>query len=231
MCGICCTVCLDCGLSRDNARKCQTFISDRLLSALRRRGPDYSKFTDVPLVGDTRHLQACACTLRMRGPPLKDDSQAQPLTDENGRVFLWNGEVFGGGVEVNPGDCDTLGLFATLSTCDTDDDILFTLKSIKGPFAFIYFDSESLWFGRDFFGRRSLLWSISDYGEDGGNKRMALCSVADATSDTVGSLESGGVEVAWQEVPAKGIFKFRFLSLFRFQLEIHCSWSPGIFES
>ena len=35
------------------------------------------------------------------------------------------------------------------------------LSGIEGPFAFVYYraETESLWFGRDFFGRHSLLLS------------------------------------------------------------------------
>ena len=219
MCGISCVVCVHCD-RKEPIPTCQT-LSDSIIPALSRRGPDYIKHADIPFGSEeekTSHLLFTACTLRMRGPPLVESAQAQPLINADGQAFTWNGEIFGG-IDVAERECDTTVLFAALTACRPDDDVLSCLKLIKGPFSFVYFDAltQSLWFGRDFFGRRSLLWSI--LSDDEGAQKMVLSSVADVGSDGAkgedGSEEEG---LAWQEVPAKGIFKLDLRSLARVRL-------------
>lgn len=70
------------------------------------------------------------------------------------------------------------------------DSVLEALRSIEGPFAFIYFDKPSkyLYYGRDRLGRRSLLVNAKD--------PFILSSVADSPSDD------------WAEVEADGCYKF-----------------------
>ena len=199
MCGICCLVCVNCAQQSafENPPKCQTFFNEALQTPLARRGPDISKQADIPFaLGVNGHLRACAYTLRMRGPSLIDELDKQPLSNTQNQLFLWNGEIYSG-LDVGPAECDTNVLYSALTVCRTDDDVLRTIKSVKGPFAFMYLnnDDQSLWFGRDCFGRRSLLWSMT--AGDNGCKMMALSSVADQPES----------EIAWQEVPAKGIFK------------------------
>ncbi|NWI30799.1 ASND1 protein, partial [Sula dactylatra] len=77
----------------------------------------------------------------------------------------------------------------------SEADILSLFSSLRGPWSFIYYQASrhSLWFGRDYFGRRSLLWQFSNEDDS------AFC----LTSVSVCS-ESGN---RWQEVPASGIFK------------------------
>ena len=213
MCGISCVVCVHCDRKR-RIPSCQT-LSDSLVPAQSRRGPDYTKHANIPFGSgeeNTGHLLLTACTLRMRGPPLVESAQAQPLINADGQTFTWNGEIFGG-IDVAERECDTTVLFAALTACRSDNDILSCLKLVRGPFSFVYFDflTQSLWFGRDFFGRRSLLWSIDS--NDDGCLKMVLSSVADVGSDAKG--EEG---LAWQEAPAKGIFKLDLRSLARFRL-------------
>ena len=58
----------------------------------------------------------------------------------------------------NEEESDTLSVFNGLTAAT---DIPKFLSSIEGPFAFVYYrpETESLWFGRDYFGRHSLLVS------------------------------------------------------------------------
>ena len=50
-----------------------------------------------------------------------------------------------------------------LDACQSLNDIVKVFELIEGPWAFIYFQKSSqvIWFGRDYFGRRSLLMSVS----------------------------------------------------------------------
>ena len=179
-----------------------------------------TKQKDFPLDACHKgHLRVCACTLRMRGPSNVDSLKSQPLSNDCGQTFLWNGEIFAG-LDVRPAECDTDVLYSNLTACHTDDEILATFRSVRGPYAFIYFSQvdQTLWFGRDCFGRRSLLWSVV-VGEDGG-QMFILSSVADQPDDVR--------EIGWQEVPAKGIFRFGLKSsLNENSFDLTCfPWNP-----
>lgn len=86
--------------------------------------------------------------------------EQQPVVTEN-FVFLWNGEIFNG-IDVPHKTSDTRILVQRLSnsTLAFIDTLLDVFGSVQGPFAFVIyrkFENE-LYFGRDLFGRRSLLW-------------------------------------------------------------------------
>ena len=55
-------------------------------------------------------------------------------------------------------ESDTVSVLNGLAAAD---DVPKFLSGIEGPFAFVYYkpETESLWFGRDYFGRHSLLVS------------------------------------------------------------------------
>ncbi|XP_004674503.1 PREDICTED: asparagine synthetase domain-containing protein 1 [Condylura cristata] len=180
MCGICCSV----SFSVEHFSK---DLKEDLLCNLKRRGPNSSKQllkTDVNyqclFSGHVLHLRGVLT--------------AQPVEDERGNVFLWNGEVFSG-VTVKAGENDTQIMFNCLSSCKNESDVLSVFSEVQGPWSFIYYQASShyLWFGRDFFGRRSLLWHFSDVG-----KSFSLSSVGAQIS---------GEDNQWQEVPASGIFR------------------------
>lgn len=117
----------------------------------------------------------------------------QPIQDTAGNVLVWNGEVFGG-LPVTAAENDTAVVSQKLSFCSGPSEILSVLSSIRGPWGFVYYQKagDYLWFGRDFFGRRSLLWK-SDA------EVLTLTSVAAHTSDSHPS--------AWKEVPAVGVYR------------------------
>ncbi|GLD51497.1 asparagine synthetase domain-containing protein 1 [Lates japonicus] len=73
-------------------------------------------------------------------------------------------------------------------------EVLSVLSRIRGPWGFVYYQKagDYLWFGRDFFGRRSLLWKFDA-------EVLTLSSVAAHTP--------GDDQFAWQEVPAVGVYR------------------------
>ncbi|XP_038171500.1 asparagine synthetase domain-containing protein 1 [Arvicola amphibius] len=180
MCGICCSV----GFSVEHFSK---ELREDLLCNLRRRGPNSSK--QVLKSHVNYQCLFSGHVLHLRGA-----LTAQPVEDENGNVFLWNGEVFSG-VQVDAEDNDTQVMCSSLSACKTKSDILALFSKVRGPWSFIYYQASShcLWFGRDFFGRRSLLWHFNNLG-----KSFCLSSVGAQVS---------GLTDQWQEVPACGIFQ------------------------
>ncbi|XP_075861865.1 asparagine synthetase domain-containing protein 1 [Microcebus murinus] len=180
MCGICCSV----SFSIDNFSK---DLKEDLLYNLKRRGPNSSRQL---LKSDVNYQ----CLFSGHVLHLRGVLTAQPLEDERGNVFLWNGEVFSG-IKVEAEENDTQIMFNYLSSCKNESDILSLFSKVQGPWSFIYYQASThyLWFGRDFFGRRSLLWHFSNLG-----KSFCLSSVGAQTS---------GVANHWQEVPSSGVFR------------------------
>eukprot|EP00267_Zea_mays_P037411 XP_008674812.1 uncharacterized protein LOC100281484 isoform X1 [Zea mays] len=135
-------------------------------------GVSDSSVADLFFIGATLHL---------RGAKLV----SQPLVAPSGSVFLYNGEIYGG-IQVADDENDTQALFNSLESCCSCDchalgrdktctccgtgsgakSVLQVLSTIKGPWALIYWQmkSNTIWFGRDAFGRRSLLvhWPTAD---------------------------------------------------------------------
>lgn len=180
MCGICCLV----SFSVEHFSK---DLKEGLLANLTRRGPNSSKQLSKSNV-------QYQCFFSGHVLHLRGVLTAQPMEDEGGNVFLWNGEVFGG-VKVEAEENDTQVMFRFLSACKTDSDIVSLFSEVQGPWSFIYYQASRnyLWFGRDFFGRRSLLWHFSN-----SDKSFCLSSVG---------AHMPSATCQWQEVPASGIFR------------------------
>ncbi len=180
MCGICCVVSLT--TPHDPLDK-------RVHENLKHRGPNSSR--DITETISTCSLQFSAHVLHMRGC-----LTPQPLQDDHGNMLLWNGEVFGG-LSVDHGENDTKVVLHHLSMAQCASDIVALLSQLKGPWAFIYYQKAEhcIWFGRDFFGRRSLLWKF-----DPERTSFTLSSVA--------SLPVDNIQSEWQEVPPSGVYRF-----------------------
>lgn len=156
---------------------------------LKRRGPDSNR--DVTVAG-TDSSYCClfsAHVLHMRG-----HLTPQPVQDDAGNILLWNGEIFGG-LPVTPEENDTSVVSQRLSTCRSPSQILSVLSAIQGPWGFVYYQKAGgyLWFGRDFFGRRSLLWKY-----DAEIRALTVTSVAAQISAADRS--------SWKEIPAVGVY-------------------------
>lgn len=183
MCGICCVVALS-----SQHTICDYFSKD-LHCCLRRRGPDSSQQLIKTVSEPSYECLFSGHVLHLRGL-----MTPQPLEDVNNNIFLWNGEIFNG-VHVGDSENDTEVMFRHLALCSSEADILSLFSSLRGPWSFIYYQASghSLWFGRDYFGRRSLLWQLSNVSDG------AFC----LTSVSVNSESRNQC----QEVPASGIFK------------------------
>ncbi|XP_045158705.2 asparagine synthetase domain-containing protein 1-like isoform X2 [Mercenaria mercenaria] len=115
----------------------------------------------------------------------------QPAVDSKGNLLLWNGEIFGG-ISVEESESDTKVLLELLSDCSSDAQITTLLSQVQGPWSVIYWQAtrKTLWFGRDVFGRRSLLWHLPE------NHTEAF------------SLSSVQIKPwKYKEIPSVGIFK------------------------
>ncbi|THU51486.1 hypothetical protein C4D60_Mb06t31540 [Musa balbisiana] len=166
-------------------------------------------------------LYFLGATLQLRGAsPI-----FQPLVDSSGNILVYNGEIFGG-IHVSDDKNDAETLLHVLESCCCCNGsecgkvcyctklgaqfIPEIISKIKGPWALIYWQRKSgtLWFGRDAFGRRSLLvhWPTM------GDARFVLSSVSPAL--TIGKNSDTEVECSssnmcyWEELPC-GIYSLR----------------------
>ncbi|XP_067014543.2 asparagine synthetase domain-containing protein 1 [Anabrus simplex] len=163
-------------------------ISASTWQSLLQRGPDYHSVICLESLCEWKFLFA-GTVLWMQGEVL----EKQPLIDDSGNSLLWNGDIFEGPL-VTEGMSDTASLLKALNkSADNNQSILDVLASVRGPFTFVYWNSlsQKMWFGRDRLGRHSLLWHMK------GSEQLVLTSV-------------GEKEIAYDEVPAIGIFMISF---------------------
>ncbi|KAF2645179.1 hypothetical protein P280DRAFT_486450 [Massarina eburnea CBS 473.64] len=159
---------------------------------LRNRGPDSFRTHTVP-IGDKLHATFVSTVLSLRGTNVV----AQPLVAHSGHVLCWNGEAWSIGAKkivVNDSSAVLDALTQTQTTPTRKAAALHTvnvLASIRGPYAFVYYDPHSnyIFYGRDCLGRRSLLCKTTNDGT------LVLSSVCDNPSGE-----------NWEEVEADGIY-------------------------
>lgn len=169
---------------------CDNYI-DQLKKLIDARGPDYSSPIRECQTKCDLKLRVSASVLHLRGERL----EKQPVIDQGSNVLLFNGQIYAfHGQALDKFISDTTFLAKKLSACLSKAEIAKTLSKIDGPFAIIYWSNslKSLFYGRDFFGRKSL---------------CTLTSRSDPTLplliSSVGSAVDNNSEV-WQEVDSRG---------------------------
>jgi len=195
--------------------ECQHRLSQTLLDRLSCRGPDSNhtisrkgpSLISTSLENESttsattlnpeqiKHLDLTfhSTVLSLRGSSLTP----QPIKDLSfGNILCWNGEAWRiGDKRLEYGESDTDVIFELLQNASrqsrVDDDqhkVIQAIMTIQGPFAFVYYDSETgrVYFGRDCIGRRSLLYKTE-------GSSFILSSVGDGSA-------------GWEEVPADGIY-------------------------
>ena len=138
-----------------------------LLAGLRARGPDRGGLAERRAAGGRVAVHLAGALLQTRGgAPL----EACPLEDPGGDVLAFAGEVFGGLPGLRRGESDSQALFAALrlagaSGAATDaGSVPGVLSRLRGPWTVVFWQERqrTLWFGRDFMGRRTLLAHYPD---------------------------------------------------------------------
>lgn len=201
-------------------------------------GRTESQFSTMPSSAAELHFFGASLQLRGISPIV------QPLIDSSKNILLYNGEIFGGidiGGEENDGEV-LLQLLGECRSCSPylhktnhfdgmgEGSVPDILSRIKGPWAIIYWQESSkiLWFGRDAFGRRSLLvhWpTVAD-------SRFLLSSVSPVSSDF--EAENGTTKLNfWEELPC-GIYSIsidapKLDGLFLGEVKKH-EWTNAILE-
>lgn len=180
MCGICCVVSLT--TPHDP-------LEENVHKNLKHRGPNCS-------IDITKEISNCSVLFSAHVLHMRGCLTPQPLQDDTGNMLLWNGEVFGG-LKIEQEENDTEVLLHQLSMATSASDIVCLLSQLEGPWAFIYYQKSErcIWFGRDFFGRRSLLWKF--------NPERASFTLASVASQPADDSQS-----QWQEVPPGGVYRF-----------------------
>ncbi|PSC70217.1 asparagine synthetase domain-containing 1 [Micractinium conductrix] len=147
------------------------------------RGPDCQGACSVDCSPARLHFRGSLLQLRGAAPA------CTPVCDAAGNVLLFNGQVFGGSLHVPPAANDAALLFQALAAPSADVPAI--LGGVHGPWAAVFWQAatRTLWFGRDAFGRRSLLLHLPR-AADG---RFMLASSA--------SLHPEAPFVGWQELP------------------------------
>ena len=216
MCGIGFSLITRNALNRDGYTR--NYI-DGMKELLSRRGPDDTEILNV--IAEHYNLSFVASVLHIQG----DSVAKQPFVDIDGNILLWNGEIFSGLSTEDSLDIlsDTVHISLMMRNClngmtfPVDDSLSDASKAISllfsplcGPFAFIYYykKADALFYGRDRFGRRSLLQSIFHNLDGDGQPIFSVCSVGvnDMMSQpTIGDEEESG-SPGWAEVPVTGIF-------------------------
>ena len=193
MCGICAVV-----SSRESPS-----ISHNLKRRLCNRGPDHLGNHEARVDGAdgaVAYLSFTSTVLSLRGDHVAKQPFVSP--DSADCVFCWNGEawkIHHHDVAGNDGEA-IFGLLMKAASCASgdgcEDAILKVLRSIEGPFAFVFchISAKRLYFGRDRLGRRSLLIKKD-------SEQLLLSSIADSTDS------------AWKEVEADGIYAISLDSL------------------
>ena len=131
---------------------------------LKKRGPD-SFATKTISTTSSYDLIFSSSVLSLRGN-IQDQVTTQPLIDAHtDNILLWNGEIFASDlVRVGDDENDGHKLLQELSATSFSQEHLFRVfEAIKGPYAFVFYEkaSNSVYFGRDRLGRRSLLLSLN----------------------------------------------------------------------
>ncbi|KAJ2902269.1 Vacuolar protein sorting-associated protein 9a [Zalerion maritima] len=187
-----------CGILFSLSKTSSFSLSPEHRNRLSARGPDHLGQVEqtIDRANATQlHLSVASTVLALRG----DHLVKQPLTDTaSGSLLCWNGEAWkwaGQPISQNDGEVIFSHLLQAASCQSPDHDaILACLRAIEGPFAFVFFykPSQTVYYGRDRLGRRSLLIGSS-------LDSLVICSIADYHP---------GDEGKWEEVEADGIYSF-----------------------
>lgn len=177
-----------CGIDFEVIRNGSHFASPS--ESIARRGPDYQETHTITSENTGYSLRFTSSVLSLRGNHIGK----QPMISQD-FIFQWNGEVYDG-LTVGDDECDTEVIFRHINKIGNDIDRLLGLfNTIRGEYAFVLYAIEQgyVLYGRDFFGRRSLVHKL-DY--DAGCFRLS----------SVIPKGDGG----WSEVEANGIWQLQF---------------------
>ncbi|GMH32534.1 hypothetical protein BSKO_00368 [Bryopsis sp. KO-2023] len=176
-------------LAAHHDQSCGEIKGDEYHKMLRARGPDF--LSSMSVVTGGVGIQFLASLLQLRG----SQPSSCPLKDAQGNILALNGEIYAG-ICLSRGQNDAEGLLDVLG--GGSKSVVEVMGGVRGPWAMLYWQqgTQTLWFGRDGIGRRSLLLHLPDEADP----RLMLSSASpwDPTQSSV----------RWLEVP-HGVFSLR----------------------
>lgn len=200
-----------CGIFCSLSRTSHVSPDAHVLELLQRRGPDSTSCAQHTFACDREaisqqqedggnvFLNFTSTVLSLRG----SCTVTQPLQDSDGsHILCWNGEAWAIAGHPANGN-DTEAVFELLSAAASESHkadssaqsaaviVAQHMASVAGPYAFVFYDKHAgrVYLGRDFLGRRALLWRTNESGD------LLISSVT-----------SGSHDNTWTEVEADGIY-------------------------
>lgn len=151
----------------DHSHKTVTTTEDQLLTDKHQasiintlaRGPDFASYTEFMLHG--KHIQILSSVLSLRQPFVAQPVASNPL------VLLFNGEIFNEEtVSLNDTSFIMSSLEKNMAKNTVEDAVMKTFSALDGEYAFVLLDvsNNRVFFGKDYVGKRSLLFSFTNLG-------------------------------------------------------------------
>lgn len=158
------------------------------------RGPDSQRSVLMKTTVYGLPCELVASVLHLRGIKMTKQPVINSMLNE---AFMWNGEIFNSDFLADNNyrsDTAILGeyLFNRPPNVSVEERIKEAMPKISGPWSFVFLDpdEDTVFFGRDFLGRRSLMYNLS-----------GVCLTLASTGYTSGNR-------LWTEVPP-GIFRLK----------------------
>ena len=161
---------------------------------LKNRGPDgRARETRTPGGGSLLRLTLTSSLLQTRGQASISNFD---ISDGEGNVLLFNGEVYDGLPHLGEGN-DGEALLRALGKCETATEVTSLLSGLRGPWSIVYWQkrTETLFYGRDVIGRRSLLGFCGGSAGPPWQRYSVLSSVSLAPLDAPERERRGGREI------------------------------------
>lgn len=191
----------------------------KLCHFIDQRGPEYqSKLCRVNPHGLNIKIHHKSSVLSFR----TENIQKQPLISQTTKnILLFNGQIYSYREHSNsfvdlsnidPCKSDVEFLLERLDLCCKSSEVLHIITRIRGPFAITFWHNrlQSLFYGRDIFGRRSLCITSRTQG----NYPMIISSIGP-------NHIFEGCDLTWSEVPANGVYELKFNQNDEMNIDFH----------
>lgn len=175
-------------------------IADKYVS---RRGPNFSNIKILEPSYSCR-ISMYSSTLHVRGSEISK----QPLSSNNGLYFQYNGEMFGSNYAMKE-ESDTAIIFSNIVDSDLNlpETLIAIFRSFFGPFSFTLYDENAniVYFGRDQFGRRSLLMRSFTLLEEFMQNSLTVFELSSVRTEYL-------MQYKWENVPCGKLFSYNINS-------------------
>lgn len=167
-------------------------IFESLIPKIATRGPDYLLYL---LFGESNlSLQFFSSILSLRQPFF-----SQPIQSHN-LILQFNGELYNEDcLHSNDTEFIINRLVSNISIYNRREGILKTITELRGEFAFTIYDQleAKLYFGRDYIGRRSLVFHIGDFTKTSEDSKpeLIISSLPPSDANTFQECESSKIKI------------------------------------